>query len=60
MEKLTIFTCALETLPASFPHEGYLTQIMSQELEELRIAVVSFAQSEAMKKTNIRFVVKLY
>ena len=50
MEKLTLLTCALETLTASFPHEGYLTEIMSQEFEELRIDVVSFAQSEAMKK----------
>ena len=42
--------CALENLAARFPHEEYLTKVMSQEFEELRSAIVTFVQSEALKK----------
>ncbi|CAB3997097.1 Hypothetical predicted protein [Paramuricea clavata] len=40
----------IENLAAKFPCEEYLTEVISEDFEQLRMAVAMFAQSEAEKK----------
>jgi hypothetical protein len=40
----------IENLAAKYPCEEYLTEVISEDFEQLRMAVAMFAQSEAEKK----------